>query len=315
MKIHNIPTVEYSELFTEHFQVSRFISILKEFGHIHIVNITSPAFVLGTMRLKRVAQQLFALSYENKMQFYIGDSIGHRGYVPVTEKGEYADEDARVYEAYDIGFTGHSEWILGGENHYPEQVPGASQVIEGYFDFSLALGRCITSYLLSHYDHHSISAIDATRSPASQLRLIHYLPHEPEEAQVASSMGAHTDYELFTLILQDSPGLFYKTNDDWQAMPAMRNSLLLIAGDVLEILSSGEIQSLNHRVVTNGDERFSFPCFMNLNPDIQLARAGDTDFDIGNHLICQLTRDFPYLRNKINASYNPVFENKKNEAI
>ncbi len=106
MKIQKIPVIEYSEFSAEHFQVDRFISVLKEFGHIHITNITDPEFVLGAVRLKRVAQKLFALSYENKMQFYIGDSIGHRGYVPVTEKGEYADEKARVYEAYDIGFTG-----------------------------------------------------------------------------------------------------------------------------------------------------------------------------------------------------------------
>jgi isopenicillin N synthase-like dioxygenase len=121
-------------------------------------------------------------------------------------------------------------------------------------------------------------------------------------------MGTHTDYELFTLILQDSPGLFYKTNGDWQPVPAMRNSLLLIAGDVLEILSNGEIHSLNHRVVANGDERYSFPFFMNLNPDTQLIRAGQDNFNIGNHLISQLTRDFPYLREKIDATYNPMFE-------
>ncbi len=91
----------------------------------------------------------------------------------------------------------------------------------------------------------------------------------------------------------------------------MRNSLLLIAGDVMEILSGGEIRSLNHRVVANGDERYSFPFFMNLNPGTQLTRVGETDFDIGNHLISQLTRDFPYLRNKINATYSPVFEENK----
>ncbi|CAI1079200.1 2OG-Fe(II) oxygenase family protein [Serratia ficaria] len=315
MNIQKIPVIEHADFSINNFQVKQFIGALKEFGHIHIINITDPAFCAGAVHLKRVAQQLFGLSHENKMSLYIGDSIGHRGYVPITEKGQYADENKRVYEAFDIGFTGESNWILSGENRYPEQIPDAAKVINRYFDFSLALGRSITSHLLSHYDHHGIRAIDATRSPASQLRLIHYLSHEPEETQLASSMGAHTDYELFTLMLQDSPGLFYKKNGDWQAVPAMRNSLLLIAGDVLEILSGGEIQSLNHRVVANGDERYSFPFFMNLNPDTQLKRVGAPDFNIGRHLISQLTRDFPYLRHKVDATYNPDFEANKNEAV
>lgn len=315
MNIQKIPVIEYAGFSTQNFQISQFVDILKEFGHVHIINITDPAFVIGAVHLKRVAKELFGLSYDNKMSFYIGDSIGHRGYVPVTEKGQYADENKRVYEAFDIGFTGESNWILSGKNRYPEQIPNAANIIEGYFDFALALGRSITSHLVSHYGHHGIKAIDSTRSPASQLRLIHYLSHEPEDMQLASSMGAHTDYELFTLILQDSPGLYYKRNGDWQAVPAMRNSLLLIAGDVLEILSGGEIKSLTHRVAANGDERYSFPFFMNLNPDTQLKRIGAPDFNIGSHLISQLTRDFPYLRHKVDATYNSDFEENKNEAI
>lgn len=315
MNIQEIPVIEYSDFSTSNFQASQFIEVLKKFGHIHIINITDPVFINGAVHLKRVARQLFELSYEHKMSLYIGDSKGHRGYVPVTEKGQYSDEKDRVYEAFDIGFTGKSNWILSGENRYPEQIPDAAKVIDEYFDFSLALGRAITSRLISHYDHHGIRAIDATRCPASQLRLIHYLPCEPEELRLASSMGAHTDYELFTLMLQDSPGLSYKKNEDWQAVPAMRNSLLLIAGDVLEILSGGEIKSLIHRVVANGDERYSFPFFMNLNPDMQLKRVGAPDFNIGSHLISQLTRDFPYLRNKVDATYNPDFEENNNEAL
>ena len=315
MNIQEIPVIEYADFSTSNFSVSEFIGVLRKYRHVHIININDPAFVIGAVHLKRVAQQLFGLSYEHKMSLYIGDSIGHRGYVPVTEKGQYADENYRVYEAFDIGFTGKTNWILSGENRYPEQIPDAAKVIEGYFDFSLDLGRSITSHLISHYDHHGIRAIDATRCPASQLRLIHYLSHEPEEFQLVASMGAHTDYELFTLILQDSPGLFYKINGDWQAVPAMQNSLLLIAGDVLEILSGGEIQSLIHRVVANGNERYSFPFFMNLNPDMQLKRVGASDFNIGSHLISQLTRDFPYLRHKIGATYSPDFEDNKNETI
>lgn len=188
------------------------------------------------------------------MSLYIGDSKGHRGYVPVTEKGQYSDEKDRVYEAFDIGFKGKSNWILSGENRYPEQIPDAAKVVDEYLIFPL-----LSDAPSPHVSYHTMII---TVSGLLMLPVVlqassgwHYLPCEPEELRLASSMGAHTDYELFTLMLQDSPGLFYKKNEDWQAVPAMRNSLLLIAGDVLEILSGGEIKSLIHRVVANGDER------------------------------------------------------------
>lgn len=313
MKLQQIPVIEFEEIVTGQFQTSQFINILKKFGNIHIVNITDPAFTAGSVRLKSFSQQLFKLSEKEKKMFYIGNSVGHRGYVPVTEKGQYTDEMTRVYEAFDIGPEGGvTGWFLCGENRYPEQLSGAGNVIREYFDFILSLGRIIASTLVSYYSHHDINIDDATSNPASQLRLLHYLPHEPEEIQQASSMGAHTDYELFTLLLQDSPGLLSRPHKDahWQNIPAIKNSLLLIAGDVLEILSGGEITSLIHRVQVNGNERYSFPFFMNFNPNTRLKRAGESDFNIGEHLISQLTRDFPYLRKKIDAKYTSVFEEK-----
>lgn len=54
---------------------------------------------------------------------------------------------------------------------------------------------------------------------------------------------------------------------------------------------------------------------MNLNPDMLLKRVGAPDFNIGSHLISQLTRDSPYLRNKVDATYNPDFEENNNEAL
>jgi len=80
-------------------------------------------------------------------------------------------------------------------------------------------------------------------------------------------MGAHTDYEVFTMIHQTSPGLvaFDRSSKTWMPMPVFKNTLLIIAGDMLELMTSGSIKSLLHRVSSNGEERYSFPFFMNLD--------------------------------------------------
>ncbi len=51
----------------------------------------------------QMAARFFALPDAEKRRYYIGDSPNHRGYVPFTEKGDYADEVHRNYEAFDMG--------------------------------------------------------------------------------------------------------------------------------------------------------------------------------------------------------------------
>jgi isopenicillin N synthase-like dioxygenase len=51
----------------------------------------------------KYAAEFFALPESKKREYYIGLSRNHRGYVPFTEKGDYADEVNRNYEAFDLG--------------------------------------------------------------------------------------------------------------------------------------------------------------------------------------------------------------------
>ena len=57
------------------------------------------------------------------MRYYIGNSYNHRGYVPVTEKGSYSDEEVRLYEAFDLsyeleGYIPDEEFNLKGVNQW-----------------------------------------------------------------------------------------------------------------------------------------------------------------------------------------------------
>ena len=49
-------------------------------------------------------RRFFAQRDAQKLDYYIGKSSNHRGYVPFTEKGDYADEVNRSYEAFDLGW-------------------------------------------------------------------------------------------------------------------------------------------------------------------------------------------------------------------
>lgn len=88
--------------------------------------------------------------------------------------------------------------------------------------FSLALGEPEQAF-----DH-------CIRSPPSQLRLLHY----PRVLSVTDEpgLGAHTDYECFTLLHTTSPGLEIMNSDgDWIDVPPIPGTLVLNIGDILEM--------------------------------------------------------------------------------
>jgi isopenicillin N synthase-like dioxygenase len=265
--------------------------------------------------LHEKTRKFFASPLEKKMAYYIGASPNHRGYVPVTEKGAYSDEKIRAYEAFDIGYDSATlpgdegrGFDLVGPNRYPAHVDGMEGAMKAYYDANLHIGTEILRLVArasqleeTHFDRH------ITR-PASQLRLIHYLENDVLVGQDDVSMGAHTDYEVFTIMHQSSPGLlaFDRLTRTWKNMPVFKNTLLVLAGDMLEFMSGGHIKSLLHRVVSTGEERYSFPFFMNLDFETELTvlpawGRSNERVVVGHHLLGNLYRDFPYIKKRVDT--------------
>ena len=67
-----------------------------------------------------------------------------------------------------------------------------------------------------------------------------------------TGVSEHTDYELITLMWQSAPGLELRDRRGrWRALGALRDSLVVICGDMLERLSGGYFEATKHRVALN----------------------------------------------------------------
>ena len=267
-----------------------------------------------------LSKSFFQKSENFKNQYYIGNNHNHRGYVPVTEKGNYDDEPAiRRYEAFDMGVDLSPEdpdFLSGnpllGPNIWPaipnfksklKQYFAAMQHIEGLmceaFETCLNLPR---GYFRSHMT-----------KPVSQLRLIHYLEgaHSPDPDEI--TMGAHTDYECFTILHSKSPGFqVLDFNNRWIEAPPIENTFYFNIGDMLEVWSNGRFVSTPHRVIHGNRERYSIPYFCATNYDAVIDPAlsstlGNWNMENsthykpiigGQHLLTQMLRDFPYLKKR-----------------
>ena len=285
--------------------------------HPSVVAGTLPEFrsVGEELALTEQAQAWFRRPIEEKLRCYIGHSTNHRGYVPLSEKGNYQDEGPRYYEAFDLGLDVSRDdpavspcSPLLGPNVWPSQ-PGFCEIVGGYYDQVARVGRRLCSAFELYLGAPPGKLVERMTKPTSQLRLLHYVENDGAGDTSRMNMGAHTDYEFFTLLHQKEPGLeVLGANDRWLKAPPLDGTLLVNIGDMLEVWSNGRCPATVHRVVNYGVERMSLPFFVAADYDAVIEplprlvpmgrRPAYAPVVAGHHLLGQLLRDFPYLRER-----------------
>lgn len=263
-------------------------------------------------RLKQRAVEYFAQSCEQKMQDYIGLSSNHSGYVPEGEE-QFAGGGIDHKEAFDVGFDyplKEGRRPMLGANRWPA-LPGFKDDIKAYYDavFSLSLTLFRGFALALGLPEDAIS--QRVTNPPSQLRLIHY-PFSPEAPVDRPGIGAHTDYECFTILLPTAPGLEVLNGaGQWIDVPLVEDAFVINIGDMMEVLSNGTYVATAHRVRKVAQERYAFPMFCAcdydtvIEPIAQLvdpatpSRYGPVS--CGEHLYAQTLQTFRYLKQRLAA--------------
>lgn len=132
---------------------------------------------------------------------------------------------------------------------------------------------------LSLNPHAFIQSFDP-RSSEINVRVNYYPPcPEPE---LALGITPHSDASALTLLIQFgcTGGLQVLKGQNWVTVPWPCNELLVVAGDLLEIMSDGRLKSPWHRVVALGTERLSVALFYNppCSTEIEPVAGGDGSY-------------------------------------
>jgi isopenicillin N synthase-like dioxygenase len=320
-----IPIIDVSGLFGTHEQQRAVAEELgkaaREVGFLYVTGNGVDEALFDD--LLAVTKQFFALPLEEKMKTYIGKSSNHRGYVPTGEEGGYLDEDdaqpeqkpADLKEAFDLSLdlpADDPDYLAGnpmvGPNQWPE-LPGMAETVNRYYDAVLEFGKVLLrGFALALGEPADRFDGLVTKAP-SQLRLIHY-PFDPS-AEDRQGIGAHTDFEVFTLLKPTEPGLEVLNGaGEWIDAPPVEGAFIVNIADMLEIWSNGAFVSTTHRVRKVADERYSFPLFFNVDYDVlvspleQYVRADGSNkipLKAGEHLYAQTVQVFTYLQKRLKA--------------
>lgn len=282
----------------------------REIGFFYISGADIDEALFDTMLA--ATKEFFALPVEEKMRSYIGLSQCHRGYVPTGEEG-LSGEKPDLKEAFDTALdlpADDPDYLAGnpmlGPNTWPE-LPGFAAAVTAYYEAVLAVGQeLLWAFAVALGEDPDTFSQHATKTP-SQLRLVHY-PFNPD-AQDALGIGAHSDYECFTLLKPTAPGLEVLNGaGDWIDVPPIPGTYVVNIGDLLELWTNGAFVATSHRVRKVKEERYSFPLFFNVDyatevkPLPQFVSEGAlvrAPLIAGEHLFAQTAQTFAYLRERI----------------
>ncbi|KAK8445714.1 hypothetical protein SEVIR_9G373100v4 [Setaria viridis] len=95
---------------------------------------------------------------------------------------------------------------------------------------------------------------DTGRQPKQQCTAMHYYPPCRHPEKVLGSLP-HTDTLGLTVLMQvdDTPGLQIKRGGRWIPLRQLLGAVVVIVGDILDVLTNGTYVSVEHRVVPDAE--------------------------------------------------------------
>ncbi|XP_076951043.1 azadirone synthase LFS-like [Bidens hawaiensis] len=223
------------------------------------------------------SKHFFDLPLDEKMKLLRNEK--HRGYTPVFDelldpvKQLHGDYKEGIYLGIEVPEDDpKAQRTFFGPNLWPDSdvLPGWRQTMEKYHQQALEVVRK-TARLIAlalDLDANFFEQPEMLGDPIAILRLLHYGGQVSNPAKGLYGAGAHSDYGLITLLATDGvSGLQICKDKDakpqvWEYVEPIKGAFVVNLGDMLERWSNGVFRSTLHRVLGNGEERYSVPYFV-----------------------------------------------------
>ncbi|XP_028781095.1 2-oxoglutarate-Fe(II) type oxidoreductase hxnY-like isoform X2 [Neltuma alba] len=228
------------------------------------------------------SRKFFGLPLKEKIKLLRNEK--QRGYTPVLD--ELLDPENQVHGDYKEGYyigvevsedDPESQKPFYGPNQWPASdiLPGWRETMEKYHRQALEVGRAVGRIIALALDLGAdfFDKPDMLGEPIATLRLLHYEGQTSNPSRGLYGAGAHTDYGLITLLATDDvPGLQICKDRDakpqiWEDVAPLKGAFIVNLGDMLERWSNCIFKSTLHRVLGNGQERYSIAYFLEPNHD------------------------------------------------
>ncbi|KAH9950668.1 2OG-Fe-II oxygenase [Amylocystis lapponica] len=279
-------------------------------GFFYVSNHTIPLSVIEST--VGAARDFFSLPTSSKMPLDIHKSANFKGYTALLGENTNPENRGDLHEGFDLGWeeiasgaVRTDDGAMTGENVWPQGLPGFREDVLEYYHAAVRLGKLLFPLLALALELPENFFDDKTTKPAAIMRLLHYPPQAGEVDDRVEGIGAHTDYECFTILWQDSVQALQVLNNagKWVDAVPIPGTLVVNLGDQLARWTNDVFRSTVHRAINrSGVERYSIPLFFGTDYDVRLeALPGCVSDDRPARY--EVVTAGEYVRSRLEATY------------
>ncbi|KAJ3508597.1 hypothetical protein NLJ89_g5673 [Agrocybe chaxingu] len=270
------------------------------------------------------SKAFFALPEETKMELDIHKTPNFKGYTALLGENTDSNGLGDLHEGFDLGWESAVDSIqldtsagaprddgaMSGENVWPTGLPGFRETVLDYYQRVLQVGQLLFPLFALALDLPENYFDDKTTKPAAIMRLLYYPPQnptsfktDPDDRQIG--IGAHTDYECFTILWQDRSGGLQVRNTagKWVDAVPIPGTLVVNLGDQFARWTNDIFKSTLHRVINrSGAERYSIPLFFGTDYDVRLEPI-PTCVTPGSPYKYEIMTAGEYVKSRLEATY------------
>ena len=205
------------------------------------------------------------------MLIEVSGSSSNRGYIPLFGEKNSSVAKGDLKETFDLSVEVDKDdplcqlkGGLYGPNQWPEYPEDFRTVMMAYFEEMTMLSRTLYDAFAQSLDLDPEFFLQHLKTPLDICRLLQYPPQKEvlDEDQIGT--GAHSDFDCFTILWQDSNGGLQALRRDgiWIDALPIPDTFLVNVGDMLERWTNGKYVSTVHRVINrSGNQRNSMVFF------------------------------------------------------
>ncbi|KAH7885002.1 hypothetical protein F5I97DRAFT_1928422 [Phlebopus sp. FC_14] len=241
-----------------------------------------------------VMKDYFSLPDETKMKLYHKSVANFKGYSPLLDANIEPGNRGDLHEGFEIGWEEleakandekrANDGAMAGGNMWPQEPAGFREAVLNYYHAACAVGKALFPLfalaldLPENYFDDKVQSLRSslgriiqgtfalqTKNSAAIMRAIHYPPQTGPVDDRVVGVGAHTDFECFTILWQQ-PGIqalqVMNSKKQWINAPPVPGTLVINIGDQFALWTNDVFKSTVHRAVNrNSVRRYSIPLF------------------------------------------------------
>jgi len=246
----------------------------RELGFFYVINHGVPDALMAGQLAR--AREFFSLPLAQKMKVDFRNMPVRRGYEPMALQALQAGAQPDQKEGFSINrdpsgdperaaYEGPNQWPADGAGF---DADAFRSQMEAYRDAVIVLGTQLCGLLALSLGLDEDYFADAMADPNACVRLLHYPPQPAEIPADRFGCGAHTDWGLITILLQDDcGGLEIETGaNQWLRATPVPGAFIVNLGDMVVRMTAGRYASNVHRVINRAPDRHRYSVATFFNP-------------------------------------------------